>query len=111
MRRRKNLIPLTIDNLAAELPRGRAYTVEHLSMIFAGSPAAIEEVVETAVAGGRLYASQEVRGFRRTYWVPNEPAHDVATRRTQYAEGKGELRGYAEGLRSFMALCMAARRG
>lgn len=111
MRRRKNLIPLTLDNLAAELPRGRAYTIEHLFMLFDGSQQAIEEVVETAVAAGSMHASQEVRGFRRTYWLPAAPPSPlIATRRMQASEAMGELRGYGESLRGFMALCMAARR-
>ncbi|UUX38870.1 hypothetical protein NTJ56_08725 [Burkholderia contaminans] len=107
MRRRKHLIPLTLENLINEIPRDRAYTAEHLAMIFAGSPAAVEEVAETAVARGQLCASQEVRGFRRTFWVPVAPSPFVATRRTQPAEARGEL---AYDLMDFARLALAARR-
>ncbi|MBR8409815.1 hypothetical protein [Burkholderia cenocepacia] len=108
MRRRKHLIPLTLENLVNEIPRDRAYTAEHLSMLFAGSPAAIEEVAETAVARGHLCASLVVRGFRRTFWVPADADPLVATRRMQPAEARGEL---AYDLMSLARLAMAARRG
>lgn len=107
MRRRKTLIALTLDNLITALPPGRAYAIEGLSMMFAGSPAAIEEVAEIAVASGRLCASAKVRGFRRTYWVPQAPAADVATRRTQPAEVTGAL---SYDLMSLARLALAARR-
>ncbi|MCO1396403.1 hypothetical protein [Burkholderia cenocepacia] len=107
MRRRKTLIALTLDNLVTALPPGRAYAIEGLSMMFAGSPAAIEEVAEVAVASGRLCASMKVRGFRRTYWVPQAPAPDVATRRTQPAESTGTL---SYDLMSLARLAMTARR-
>lgn len=107
MRRRKNLIPLTLENLIAEIPRDRACTAEHLSMLFAGSPAAIEEVAETAVACGQLAGSLVVRGFRRTYWVPQPAGPLVATRRMQPAESQGEL---SYDLMSLARLALAARR-
>lgn len=107
MRRRKHLIPLTLENLITEIPPGRAFTVEHLSMLFTGSPAAIEEIAETAVAQGHLCGSLVVRGFRRTYWVPRAPAPDVATRRTQPAEVSGTL---FYDLMSLARLAMSARR-
>lgn len=110
MRRRKNLIPLTLDNVTA-LPGGRAYTVEHLAMIFDGTPAEVEAICREAVEQQRMCISPEIRGFRRTYWVPaEEPSNLVATKRTQAAEMAGELRGYVESLRRFSALCMAIRR-
>ncbi|KVN72799.1 hypothetical protein WT15_27365 [Burkholderia stagnalis] len=108
MRRRKHLIPLTLENLINEIPRDRAYTAEHLAMIFAGSPAAVEEVAETAVARGQLCASLVVRGFRRTFWVPTAAGPHVATRRMQPAESRGDL---DYDLMGFARLALAARRG
>jgi hypothetical protein len=108
MRRRKTLAPLSIESLSTTLTPGRAYTVEALCLIFDASPQAIADTLETAVASGVMLASREVRGFRRTFWMPIPPDPRMTTRRWQPGDVKGTLEGYD--LMSLARLAMTARR-
>jgi hypothetical protein len=108
MRRRKNLMPLTLDSLSAGLKPGRPYTEDAFPLIFDASPAAISQTIQTALAMGKLHASRQMQGFRRTYWIPVEPNPNVTTRRWQPGDMHGQLTGYD--LMGFARLAMASRR-
>ena len=111
MRPRKTLIPLSLDNLQHELEPGRAYSAEALCCMFDASPAALREVLDTAIAAGTIQASRAIRGFRRTYWVPAvEHGTGVAGRRWQPNVMTGELVGYTDAIRRLIDLRMASRR-
>jgi hypothetical protein len=103
MRRRKHLMPLTLDSLRTHMAPGRSYTSVMLACIFDGSPAAIADMLETLSAAGDIrshIAYRETRPERRRYWI-------APPKRLTPAE-RGELRGYD--LMRFPRLAMASRR-
>lgn len=108
MRPRKQLIPLSLDALTTALPPGRAYTINALHLMVEGTPDELSALLRQAVEAGRVCASIEIRGFRRTYWIPAATAPGVAERRWQPADMRGSLNGYD--LMSLARLALAARR-
>jgi hypothetical protein len=115
MRRHKNLLPLTLESVAALMIPGKSYTAAKLSCLFDGSPSAITCVLSTLIAFGVVSSQLADKGRRldrredrRIYWIPFHSLPNIAERRQQPAETFGELRGYD--LASFQRLCMATRR-
>lgn len=115
MRRRKNLLSLSSDSLAAFMVPGKTYTVSMLSWIFDGTPADIAAILKALEAAGRVESAPPCAGrcpdhreTRRLFWMPASRRANVAERRTAAAEVRGELANYD--LLSHQRLCMASRR-
>ena len=114
MRARKNPPSLTLDSLLAEMRPGRGYSIESLSLKF-GAPAndARAEEVRTMVLGavmlGKIHESKARRGFRVTYWIPQDGRHSVAMSRTLSPYWQSNLTGYTDYLLGHMDLCLASR--
>lgn len=108
MRRRKVLVPLTLDALRSIMAPGKTYTASVLACIFDGSPAAITELLQTLVASGHAQSMREPRQLecRRMFWIVDRST--LAERRIAPSEIPGELRGYD--LMRHQRLCMASRR-
>lgn len=108
MRPRKTLLPLTLENITSTLAPGKPYSADALALIFDAPKEAIRAFLESAVNEGAMFASREVRGFRRNYWIPEIGPMSVATRRLQPGDMKEPLTGYDPW--RLMRLAMGIRR-
>jgi hypothetical protein len=108
MRPRKVKLPLSVDGLLSTLVPGKAYTLRCLALLYEGGERAIECVLQQACDAGAMEASGKNRGYRKRYWVRSDYKPNVAERRWQAADTKGELAGYD--LMAHARLCNTFRR-